>query len=81
MPLGACHGEDPELFFPAAPAGTRPQTDAAKEVCGRCLVRGECLAYALVTCQPDGIWGGTTQDERWGAGGSPPSRPGGQLQS
>jgi len=67
MPLGACQGEDPELFFPAGPLGSRSQIDAAKQVCMCCPVRGECLAYALASGQPDGIWGGTTQEERRGA--------------
>lgn len=40
-----------------------PQIDEAKAVCGRCAVRELCLSYALVTRQ-DGIWGGTTAEER-----------------
>jgi WhiB family transcriptional regulator, redox-sensing transcriptional regulator len=66
MPLGACRGEDPELFFPDSPLGpaARSQVNAAKKVCGRCPVRAECMAYALATGQRDGIWGGATQQER-----------------
>jgi WhiB family redox-sensing transcriptional regulator len=64
MSLGACRGEDPELFFPAAAASTaRDQMTAAKAVCQRCSVRGTCLSYAVTTAQ-DGIWGGTTSGER-----------------
>jgi len=64
MSLGACRGEDPELFFPAAAASTaRDQMTAAKAVCQRCSVRGTCLSYAVTTAQ-DGIWGGTTEQER-----------------
>jgi WhiB family transcriptional regulator, redox-sensing transcriptional regulator len=64
MPRGACHGEDPELFFPIATAGPAlAQVIAAKAVCFRCAVRAACLSYALATLQA-GIWGGTTQDER-----------------
>ena len=37
---------------------------AAKAVCGRCLVRSECLAYALADPNIDGIWGGLTRRER-----------------
>ena len=37
---------------------------AAKAVCGRCLVRNECLAYALADPNLDGIWGGLTRRER-----------------
>jgi WhiB family redox-sensing transcriptional regulator len=69
MPLGACHNEDPELFFPAGrgrPA--RSKIDAAKAVCRDCPVRAECLSYARGTGQVDGIWGGTTVEERWEPG-------------
>jgi WhiB family redox-sensing transcriptional regulator len=65
MSRGACRGEDPELFFPIAAAGPAlAQIRAAKAVCGRCPVQPDCLSYALVTGQADGIWGGTTRDER-----------------
>jgi len=56
---------DPDLFFPIA-AATSPavrQAEAAKAVCGRCAARAGCLSYALET-MPDGIWGGTTLEER-----------------
>jgi len=38
-----CLGVDPDLFFPERGASTRE----AKEVCRGCVVRGECLEYAL----------------------------------
>ena len=37
---------------------------AAKAVCTRCLVRSECLAYALADPTLDGVWGGLTRQER-----------------
>jgi WhiB family redox-sensing transcriptional regulator len=59
-----CHGEDPELFFPVGESrAALRQVHAAKMVCGRCGVRALCLAYALGT-QYEGIWGGTTAQER-----------------
>ncbi len=62
---GACQDEDPDLFFPVARAGPAlEQTAQAKAVCARCLVRTECLSYALGTGQDSGIWGGTTGEER-----------------
>lgn len=65
MSRSACTRADPELFFPSATDRTGPsQTMAAKEVCARCQVRAECLAYALATRQKYGVWGGTTEDER-----------------
>lgn len=64
MASGACHGIDPELFFPISATGrSMPQINSAKAVCGRCMVSKNCLSYALLTT-PDGIWGGTTREER-----------------
>jgi len=61
----ACQSIDPELFFPVSPAGrSLEQVAKAKAVCGRCLVRRHCLAYALQSRQKYGIWGGLTEDER-----------------
>jgi WhiB family transcriptional regulator, redox-sensing transcriptional regulator len=65
MPLGACREEDPELFFPVGSRGPAlSQVMAARAVCGRCPVRRECLSYALRAGQHDGIWGGSTGEER-----------------
>ena len=64
MVRGACRGADPELFFPISLRGRAvEQINYAKAICGRCLVAGSCLSYALRT-MPDGIWGGTTSEER-----------------
>ena len=68
MSRGACRLADPDLFFPVA-IGTAPaarQVEAAKAVCGPCAVRANCLSYAL-EAKPEGIWGGTTLDERLAA--------------
>ena len=68
MSSGACLQADPELFFPIA-AVTGPaarQAEAAKAVCGPCTVRKNCLSFAL-EAMPEGIWGGTTLDERLAA--------------
>jgi WhiB family redox-sensing transcriptional regulator len=64
MSRGACHGEDPELFFPVGETfAAQRQIQAAKTVCGRCRVSAQCLAYAMGT-EHEGIWGGTTRPER-----------------
>ena len=64
MARGACRGSDPELFFPIASLGSAAgQIEAAKAICGRCVVRKSCRSYALRT-MPDGIWGGMTREER-----------------
>jgi WhiB family redox-sensing transcriptional regulator len=65
MLRGACHGEDPELFFPVTSEGFGAyQVQRAVSVCHRCTVRAECLRYALNSRQKHGIWGGLTEQER-----------------
>lgn len=60
-----CRDEDPELFFPIGSHGpARAQLAAAKEVCSRCPVRAHCLAWAVAEGDLDGVWGGTSEDER-----------------
>ena len=39
-------------------------SNAAKAVCSACLVRDECLTYAMADPNLDGIWGGLTHKER-----------------
>jgi WhiB family redox-sensing transcriptional regulator len=64
MSRGACRQADPELFFPVAVTGAAArQAEAAKAVCGPCAVRASCLSYAL-EAMPEGVWGGTTLEER-----------------
>src|SRR5579859_2560364 len=61
----ACRLTDPELFFPIAAFGKAlAQVAEAKAICARCPVRRQCLAFALRTRQPHGIWGGMTEEER-----------------
>ena len=55
-----CMGVDPDLFFPERGASTRE----AKEVCRGCVVREDCLEYALRIREPHGIWGGLNEFER-----------------
>ena len=58
--LANCLGVDPDLFFPERGASTRE----AKEVCRGCVVRGDCLEYALAHSEKFGIWGGMSERER-----------------
>ena len=58
--LANCLGVDPDLFFPERGASTRE----AKEVCRACVVREECLEYAIVNGEKFGIWGGMSERER-----------------
>ncbi len=55
-----CLGVDPDLFFPERGASTRE----AKEVCRGCVVRGQCLEFALQNGEKFGIWGGLSERER-----------------
>jgi WhiB family redox-sensing transcriptional regulator len=55
-----CTGCDPELFFPERGVSTRE----AKEACRGCVVREECLEFALDNREKFGIWGGMSERER-----------------
>lgn len=55
-----CMGVDPELFFPERGTSTRD----AKEVCRGCVVRQDCLDYAIANSEKFGIWGGMSERER-----------------
>ncbi len=58
--FGNCDGVDPDLFFPTQGESTK----AAKEICRGCVVRMECLEYALTNGEKFGIWGGMSERER-----------------
>jgi len=55
-----CMGVDPDLFFPERGGSTRE----AKEVCRDCVVREDCLEYALANGEKFGICGGMSERER-----------------
>lgn len=52
----ACQGTPSELWFPERSGyrGGTPQDDRAKQICGGCPVRLECLADALKEERGDG---------------------------
>src|ERR1700751_2381541 len=61
----ACLRADPNLFFPVSLTGrSLTQVAEAKAICARCPVRRECLEFARTNEPIDGIWGGTTPQER-----------------
>ncbi len=62
---GACATADPDLFFPISTyaAGVR-EAERALRVCAGCPVRRQCLEFAMRTGEREGIWGGTTPEER-----------------
>ena len=57
----ACHGADPNTFFPST---DEEQKEVVGMFCASCAVRDECLNYAFVTNQDDGVWGATTERQR-----------------
>jgi WhiB family redox-sensing transcriptional regulator len=57
--LARCRAVVPDDLYVAASAQHQ-----AKEVCGACPVRTECLAEALDHQIEWGVWGGTTERER-----------------
>jgi WhiB family redox-sensing transcriptional regulator len=56
----ACRGLGADLFFPER----GDDTTTAKQVCGGCPVRTECLASALANSERFGTWGGKAERER-----------------
>jgi WhiB family redox-sensing transcriptional regulator len=57
----ACRKAPLEVFFPPDARSSR----AAKAICATCVVRVECLDYAMCADPPlKGIFGGTTEQER-----------------
>ena len=57
---GNCLDANPDIFFPDRSEGTR----SAKLVCRSCVVRQECLDFALANGEDSGIWGGRSPLER-----------------
>lgn len=60
MDDSACRATDPDLFF----STRRADITRAKEICRGCPVITLCLRAALSDPHLDGVWGGTTPDER-----------------
>ena len=63
--------ELPDAFFPqATDRETRECVEKiAKKICQNCPIRVQCREYALST-RVTGIWGGTTEAERYSASGT-----------
>lgn len=58
LPAVPCHVGDPDLWFAESPV----DLERAKELCGACPIRRECLAAALDRQEPWGVWGGEIFD-------------------
>lgn len=65
MADAACSGTTVD-FFPTTRGVQRLEVVAApaKAICRECVVREECLDYALAINERYGIWGGMTPEER-----------------
>lgn len=57
----ACRGADTALFLSGR---GRSASTAAIAICAGCVVRDECLDYAMSDIELVGVWGGTTTEER-----------------
>lgn len=55
-----CRGVDVSLFYPER----GEPVDEAKAICDGCVVRDQCLEYALARGEKHGIWGGKAERER-----------------
>ena len=69
------HDIEPEFWREGAACATRADVDffatddigeiaRAKAICAGCPVLDDCLAFAIETNQPNGVWGGHTTEER-----------------
>ena len=64
----ACRGPHAAVFFPPPRFERKHERLAreadAKAICMSCIVREDCLNYALSILEPHGIWGGLNENER-----------------
>ncbi|HET6190495.1 MAG TPA: WhiB family transcriptional regulator [Trebonia sp.] len=61
----ACRDADPDLFFPIGTTGPAlRQVQEAIRICQTCPIQVRCLAWALEQGVTDGVWGGTTAEQR-----------------
>jgi WhiB family transcriptional regulator, redox-sensing transcriptional regulator len=60
MQAALCRDEPPDRFYPKTPVGVA----SSVRMCAKCLVRTDCLAYALEHRIDSGIWGGRTPAQR-----------------
>lgn len=64
----ACKGPQSSAFFPPAHAERKDEKagreQRAKAICSTCVVKRECLDYAIRIREPHGIWGGLNELER-----------------
>ena len=63
-----CRGPNSRIFYPPSRPERRDERDRrerrAKAICAACIVRTDCLDYAISINEQHGIWGGLTELER-----------------
>ena len=59
---GECADRNPDMWFSTAGRNVKE----AKRLCRLCAVRRECLAFAVQSAIPHGVWGGMSEIERRG---------------
>ena len=64
----ACRGPQAAVFFPPPQFERKDEKsdreNRAKAICVSCVVKKECLEYAVAIREPHGIWGGYNEVER-----------------
>lgn len=58
-----CLEYDADIFYPDEYDDA--SVAEAKSICNDCWMKNDCLEFALSTREKEGIWGGTTPDERY----------------
>jgi WhiB family redox-sensing transcriptional regulator len=58
----SCRGKDNSIFFPGQ--GQSGKVKQAVEICRQCPVVVDCHDYAMVNSIEDGVWGGSTSEQR-----------------
>lgn len=58
--FAACFGMDADIFF----VDQFGDVSEAKRICARCVVRQDCLDYALANHERWGVWGGLSPRDR-----------------
>ena len=68
MARAACQGDMGNAFYPPLrperKSDRREREARAKRICAVCMVRSDCLDYAVEVGERFGIWGGLTEAER-----------------
>ena len=64
----ACRGPQAAVFFPPPQFERKDEKSdretRAKAICATCVVKKDCLEYAVAIREPHGIWGGLNEVER-----------------